>query len=137
MNTNTLKRFTSAAALGLVSLAALAGLARAESLSIAVPFAFTAAGKTLPAGSYTIDTGSGILLIHGATAAESAAFQASASGLTAPGTKPGLIFNRTAEGAVLSSVNMDSGVAYTPVASKRLPVSSSIPSKGSVALSHP
>ncbi len=39
----------------------------AETLKLTVPFAFTAGGKTLPAGSYTMNADSGLLMIQGAS----------------------------------------------------------------------
>src|SRR5258708_1531640 len=101
MNTKFLKHFT----LPLILIGALASAAHAETFSVQVPFAFMAAGKSMPAGTYNVDpVASGVLLIHGI--GESAAVQVSASGYAAPGAKPSLIFNRSSDMPVLSSVNM-------------------------------
>ena len=63
-------------ALGLMG--AMATAAHAESFSAEVPFAFEAAGKSFPAGVYTVDSISGgVITIHNASSGESAAMMAS------------------------------------------------------------
>ena len=134
MNTKLLTRFTVILSL----MGALAGAAHAETLSVQVPFAFTAAGKSMPAGTYTVDpVSTGVLLIHGITARESAAVRTSAAGYTVPGGKPSLIFNRSSDMPALSSVNMESGLIFTIAPVKRVAVTAALPAKGPVALAHP
>src|SRR5947207_8773414 len=110
MRTKFLKHFTSFFALT----GALAGTAHAEILSVQVPFAFVAAGKSLPAGTYMVESvASGILIIHG-DSAEPIAIQAHAADSTARGTKPSMMFIRNSDMPVLSSVNMESGSFAVP-----------------------
>ena len=133
MRTKFLKHFTLFFALT----GALAGTAHAETLSVQVPFAFAAAGKSLPAGSYTVDSvASGILVIHGGSDGETVAVQAHASETAARGAKPGLIFIRSGYMPVLSGVNMASG-SFTILTVTRAPAVAALRAKGTVALSRP
>jgi len=134
MRINILKHFT----LFFSLMAALAGAAHAETLSVQVPFAFVAAGKSLPAGTYTVDSvASGVLFIHGSTGTDSAAVQAYGSETITRGAKPGLIFTRSSDMPVLSSVNMESGSMFTILSVKRASAAAALRSKGTVVLSHP
>jgi hypothetical protein len=131
---NNWMRFT----LALSLMGALATAANAESFSVQVPFAFTAAGKSLPAGTYTVDPiTSGILVLRGDSAAGSATFAASPSGSVEIPAKPSLSFDRTSDLPVLSSVRMDSGKTFALAPAKRLTAALAKPAKGTVALSHP
>ena len=70
-------------ALGLMG--AMATAVHAESFSAEVPFAFEAAGKSFPAGVYTVDSVSGgVIMIHNAASGE-AAVGAVASGAVSHG----------------------------------------------------
>jgi hypothetical protein len=109
-------------------LGALTTVARAESFSIDVPFAFEAGGKSFPAGAYSVDpVSSGVLVIRGAAPAEAAALSVSPAGYT-DSTKMGLVFDRNAETPMLSAVKLPSGLVVTVIPA--------VPTKG-VALSHP
>ena len=122
-------------ALGLMGI--LATAAHAESFSAEVPFAFEAAGKSFPAGVYTVDSVSaGVIMIHNATSGETAAMMASPASYEAS-PKPGMVFDKSAALATLSGVNLTSGLMLTVAPSKRLTASLTLPSKGSVVLSHP
>ena len=117
---------------------ALTGAAYAETLSVQVPFAFAAAGKRLPAGTYTVDSAaSGVVMIRGASAAESAAVQAYSSETMARAAKPSLIFFRSSDIPVLSGVNTESGLMFTIPPEKRAPAAAALRSKGTVVLAHP
>jgi hypothetical protein len=116
---------------------ALATVARAESVSVEVPFAFEAAGKSFPSGAYTLESVAGrVLLIRNATSGAAAAVMASPSAYAAI-PKPGVVFDKGTDLAVLSSVNLNSGLILTVAPAKRLTATLTRPSKGSVALSHP
>ena len=123
-----------AMALGLMS--ALATAAHAESFSAEVPFAFEAAGKSFSAGVYTVESISGVIMIHNATSGEAAAMMASPASL-AQVPKPGMVFDKSSDVATLSGVNMTSGLTLTVAPAKRLTATLALPSKGSVVLSHP
>ena len=102
-----------------------------------VPFAFEAAGKSFPAGVYTVDpVTDGVFLIRSAASGDSAAVMASPSAYAAT-PKPGLVFDKSPDLAVLSSVNLNSGLTLTVAPAKRVTATLTLPSKGSVVLSHP
>ena len=118
-------------------LGALAAAAHAESFFIHVPFAFEAAGKTLPPGDYSIEPiATGLLIVRGATAADTVAIPASPLGITDT-ANPSLSFAHGTDGAVLSGIRMDSGMTFSVASSKRLAAATAVPAKGPVALSHP
>src|ERR1700733_15386249 len=77
----------------------LATVAHAESFSVEVPFAFEAAGKSFPAGAYTVDSiTSGVLVIRGAVSADTAAIMVSPSEqATAP--KSSVVFDKSPDRA--------------------------------------
>ena len=62
-------KLVNVAMLGVAMLFSFAGVARAETLEVKIPFAFTVGGKQLPAGAYRIErateTSSSILRIEG------------------------------------------------------------------------
>ena len=116
---------------------AMATMAHAESFAVEVPFAFEAAGKNFPAGPYTVDSVSnGVLVIRGATSADTAAIMVSPSESAAT-PKSSLIFDKGPETALLSRVNLSSGLILSVTPAKRLAATLTLPPKGSVALSHP
>jgi hypothetical protein len=138
MKTTYLKNKWMHFTLALSLLAALAPLADAESFSVRVPFPFIAGGKSLPAGTYTMDPiASGVLVIRGDSGADSAAVATSPSTSTGAPAKPSLSFDRTPDLTVLSSVRMDSGLTFTLVPAKRLSATIAVPAKVGVALVHP
>src|SRR5207249_1009658 len=99
---NNWMRFT----LALSVMGALATVAHAESFSVQVPFAFEAAGKSFPAGAYSVESiASGLLVIRGATSAESASVLVMPSAYATP-PKSSLVFDKTPDSAVLSQVNL-------------------------------
>jgi len=103
-----------------------------------VPVAVAAAGKNLPAGTYSVESiAPGILMIRGSTAADTAAVMASPTRYTDTSANPGLSFAPSPESAVLSRVRMESGMTFSVMATKRLAAASAVPAKGTVALSHP
>ncbi len=122
-------------ALGLMG--AMATAVHAESFSAAVPFAFEAAGKSFPAGVYTVEPVlGGVIMIHNTASGETAAMMASPMALV-ENPKPGMVFDKSASLATLSGVNLTNGVSLSITPAKRLTATLSLPSKGSVVLSHP
>ena len=88
----------------LLSAFALSGFA--ETVTIRVPFEFSAAGKTLPAGEYRFQEDSpGVMVITGSAPGSSMLMLTRGSGDLAP-AKAGLTFSPT---RALSSVNMPDG----------------------------
>lgn len=125
-------------ALTLTLAGTMAAAARAESFSVHVPFAFAASGKNLPAGTYTVEPiAAGILVIRGATAADTATIAASPAGYTDTSANPSLSFAPSPELAVLSGIRMDSGMTFSVMSAKHLAAAAALSSKGTVALSHP
>lgn len=122
-------------ALGLMG--AMATAVHAESFSAEVPFAFEAAGKSFPAGVYTVEPVSGgVFMIHNAASGETAAMMASPmTQVEVP--KPGMVFDKSTGVATLSGVNLMNGMSLTIAPAKRLTATLTLPSKGSVVLSHP
>ena len=116
---------------------AMATMAHAESFAVEVPFAFEVAGKSFPAGPYTVDAVSnGVLVIRGAASADTAAIMVSPSESAAT-PKSSLIFDKGAEMAELSRVNLSSGLILSVMPAKRLTATLILPPKGSVALTRP
>jgi len=108
MKTNYMKKMWMYLTLAVSLTGALATVAQAEGLSVEVPFAFEAGGKSFPAGAYTLDSvASGVLILHGAASPESAAILVSPAGYSDT-SKTGLVFERSAEVPVLSSVKLSS-----------------------------
>ena len=137
MKTNYLKNNWMHFTLALGLMGALATAAHAESFSADVPFAFEAAGKSFPAGVYTVDSISGgVIMIHNATSGEAAAMMASPATMASV-AKPGMVFDKSSDVATLAGVNLTSGLTLTVAPAKRLTASLTLPSKGSVVLSHP
>jgi hypothetical protein len=137
MNTKLVKNnwFRCMLAFGLAG--ATATIAHAESFAVEVPFAFEAAGKSFPAGPYTVDAVSnGVLVIRGATSADTAAIMVSPSESAAT-SKSSLIFDKGSEMAELSRVNLSSGLILSVTPAKRLSATLTLAPKGSVALSRP
>ena len=137
MKTNYMKKTWMHFTLAVSLLGALATVAHAEGFSVEVPFAFEAAGRSFPAGTYTVDSvASGVLVIRGLTSAGSAAIMVSPSSYSAS-AKTSLVFERNASVPVLSTVNLNSGLTLTIMPSRRLTATLTLPSKGSMVLSHP
>lgn len=87
-------------------LSALAGSGFAEAVTINVPFDFTAAGKTLPAGEYRFDEQApGVMVITGSAPGTSMLTLTRGSGLGSV-DKAGLTFSAT---KALSSISMPDG----------------------------
>ena len=109
--------------------------AHAETLTVHVPFAFEASGKSLPAGDYTFESVAiGLLVMRGATAADTVAIVASPSGYT-DAANPSVSFASGTEIAVLSRIRMDGGMTFAVRSLRPLP-SAAVPVKSPVALSH-
>ncbi len=137
MKTNYMKNNWMHFTLALGLMGAMVTAVHAESFSAEVPFAFEAAGKSFPAGAYTVDSISGgVIMIHNAASGETAAMMASPATL-AEIPKPGMVFDKSASLATLSGVNLTSGMTLTIAPAKRLTATLTLPSKGSVVLSHP
>jgi hypothetical protein len=136
MKNNYMKKTWTSFALAVSLMGGLTTVAYAEAFSIDVPFAFEAGGKNFPAGAYSVDSvASGVLVIRGAVASETAAVMVSPAGYS-NSSKMGLIFEHSSETPVLSAVRLSSGLMVTVIPAKRLAVNLSMPPKG-VALSHP
>ena len=136
MKTNYMKKTWMRLALAVSLMGALATVARADSFSIDVPFAFEAGGKNFPAGAYTVDSvASGVLVIRGTASAETAAMFVSPA-MYSDSSKTGLIFERSSDMPVLSGARLSSGLMMTIIPAKRAATNLTLPPKG-VALSHP
>ena len=136
MKTNYMKKTWIRLALAAGLMGALTTVAHAEPFSIEVPFAFEVAGKSFPAGPYTVDSvASGVLVIHSATSPESAVVMISLAGYS-DSSKTGLVFERSSETPVLSGARLSSGLMVTIIPAKKLSASLTLAPKG-VALSHP
>ncbi len=123
--------------LALVLMGAMATAVHAETFSAEVPFAFNAAGKTFPAGVYTVEpVASGVIMIHNAASGETAAMMASPA-MIAKVPQPGMVFDKSTGAATLSGINLSNGMSLTIAPAKRLTATLTLPSKGSVVLSHP
>ena len=137
MKTNYVKKTWMYLTLAVSLTGALTTVAHAESFSIEVPFAFEAGGKNFPAGNYTVDSvASGVLVIRGAASDESAAVLASSAGYSDT-PKTGLVFVRSSEMPVLSTVTLNSGLTLAIIPAKRLAATTALQPKGRVALFHP
>jgi len=99
-------------------LAAVATTVSAETalVNVNVPFSFEAAGKTLPAGTYSIDqpTNGGVVMIRGNQPDSSVLVLAINAGPTA-GNKAGVTFTRRAGVAVMSTIEVPGGSSYNLV----------------------
>ena len=136
MKTNYMKKGWMHIALAVSLVGGLTTVAHAEGSSIEVPFAFEAGGKSFPAGNYIVDSiASGVLVIRDAASSESAAIFVSPVGYSYA-SKTGLVFEKSSEMPVLSSVKLASGLTVTVVPAKRLSANLKMPPKG-VALTHP
>ena len=136
MKTNYMKKTWMHLVLAVSLIGALTTVAHAEPFSIAVPFAFAAGGKSFPAGDYIVDSvASGVLVIRGATSTERAAILVSPAGYS-DSSKIGLVFERSSEMPVLTTVKLSSGLTVTIIPAKRLSATLTLPPKG-VALSRP
>jgi hypothetical protein len=137
MKTNYMKNNWMHFTLALGLMGAMATAVHAESFTAEVPFAFEAAGKSFPAGMYTVEPVSGgVIMIHNASSGETVAMMAAPSTMVEV-PKPGMVFAKSADVATLSGVNLTNGVSLTIAPSKRLTATLTLPSKGSVVLSHP
>ena len=105
---NTIKTTLLTAALAIGSLAA-----HAESFTMTVPFAFTAGGKVLPAGSYAVDASAMMLSLKclSGSKSESAMLLAIPSDSISKNTSA--VFNESTDVAALTSVSVPSGLTYT------------------------
>jgi hypothetical protein len=120
-----------------VILGAMAAAMQAENFAIHVPFPFAVAGKTLPAGDYTVEpVAAGLLMIRGAKATDTVAIAASPAEYKGT-ANPSLSFANGPDMAVLSGVRMDSGMTFSIMPAKRMAATMAVPAKGTVALSHP
>ena len=118
-------------------LGALCATVHAENLTIHIPFTFEAAGKSLPAGDYTVETvGTGLLVMRGASAAETVTIVASPEGIT-DAANPSVSFATSPDLAVLSRIRMDGGMTFAVRPTRHLPAAAVLPGKGSVALARP
>lgn len=81
--------------------------AQSEVVTVHVPFAFEAGGKSLSAGNYRIDRaeGSNLLVIHG-TSGNSAAFLTMTSESASPAETASLVFEREGGTLVLSALRL-------------------------------
>jgi hypothetical protein len=137
MKTTYMKKTCRNFALAVSLMGALTTVAHAESFSVDVPFAFEAAGKSFPAGAYSVNpVAAGILVIRGSASADTAVIRISpAQYSTSP--KESLVFERSSDIPVLSTVNLSSGLSVTIAPAKRLTATTTLQPKGSVVLSHP
>src|SRR5579864_5436036 len=101
MKTKSLKNNWMHFTLTVIFMGLLATAARAESFSVQVPFAFEAAGKSFPAGTYTVEAAtSGVVTIRGATSIDTGALIALPA-LYSDTLKPSLVFDKRSDLAVL------------------------------------
>ena len=118
---------------GLV-LSALA--AHAETLTIKVPFAFSAGGKTLPAGNYWVETMGATLALRGLPGGAVMMVVPGSQALSAEG-KVSASFIETSAGAVLLSVSAPNGMTYTVAPSKHLASAAASSPAGAVLSKRP
>jgi hypothetical protein len=99
-------------------LAACAATMNAESalVDVHVPFAFEAAGKAMPAGTYTIGqpTSGGVIMIRGDKANSAALVLAVNAGPTV-GNKAGVTFKHVGSAVVLSTIEVPGASSYNVV----------------------
>ena len=125
----------------LKSVFACAGIAmssfavHAESVAMKVPFAFSAAGKTMPAGSYTVEAEGNILSLRGVPA--SAMVMTIPSDVPMAKVKAGAEFDESSELAVLSSVTLANGKTYSLMTAKRPALAVVSPPAGTVLSKRP
>jgi hypothetical protein len=137
MRTNYVKNTCMHFALALGLTGTMAGMAKAETFAVEVPFAFEAAGKNFAAGAYSVDAVTeGVVIIRGATSGDATAIIVAPSE-SSSAVKSSLIFDKGLETAVLSRVSLRSGLILSVPPAKRLTAKLTVPTKASVALSHP
>lgn len=111
--------------------------AQAETLTIDVPFAFSAGGKALPAGSYTLETAGNTLSLHGLPGgAMMMVYPDKTSAWTAP-PRLSASFAETSDGNVLASVTTPNGVMYTVAPAKKTAMLLANPPAGAVLSKRP
>jgi hypothetical protein len=133
MKTNTLKRVLMTSVL--VASATVASVAaHAESFTMTVPFAFSAGGKTLPAGSYAVDASSMVLTLRGEGGS---AILLAVPSMTSLSGKSGADFDERMELAALASVKLSSGMTYTVPALKKIGLTVVSPPEGAVLSKRP
>jgi hypothetical protein len=93
--------------------------ARAESIDVRIPFAFTVGGKMLSPGVYNLDAVSpGILLVRGDTPGASAFVMVVPEESGIPSGKAGISFSKSSGLASASRVTLPSGITYGVVPAK-------------------
>jgi len=82
--------------------------AQSEVVTVHVPFAFVAGGKTLPAGDYRVDKGEApnVLIIQGRDDNSSTSILAIVSDTSTPNSKDALVFARHGSALFLSAVRV-------------------------------
>jgi hypothetical protein len=101
--------------------------AQSEVVTVHVPFAFEAGGKSLPAGNYRVDReeATNVLVIHG-TSGNSAAFLTMAVEQAGAANSASLLFEREGGALVLSEIRL-------PGQQSRILLAPHTPMKGGVA----
>ena len=92
--------------IGAALLTLVSGSARADTLELKVPFAFTVQGKRLPAGDYRVDRDGAVLELLGerGTHAAMVVVGSPAKGDDPAGKEPALVFTHTGNDYRLSAI---------------------------------
>ena len=106
----------------------------AERLTLDVPFAFSAGGKALPAGTYSVETEGNTLTLRGLPGG---AMMIAIPSETSAEPKLEANFNETSTGNVLSSVTLPSGKVYIVAIAKHLGIGVATPPAGAVLSKRP
>ena len=130
MTSKMFKTFVVCSGLALGALAA-----HAETLTLSVPFAFSAGGKELPAGTYSVETAGNMIALRGLPG--SAMVLAIPSSRLSPPSKTEASFEETSTGNVLATVTAPSGVVYSIPAVKHSLAGLTSPPAGTVLSKRP
>lgn len=110
-----INRHVGAALLAFSALLAPAARAADGRITLNVPFSFVVAGRTLPAGSYTVETAGNLVYIRGT---RQGVVIASLPSQHAPRTDEALVFHRSGSTTYLVQAEMQDDTRVVPGASK-------------------
>ncbi len=101
---NSTKKIISAAVLAISTIAGHSASAAASAVRLNIPFAFVVAGRTMPAGVYTVGMSGSVISISGQ---RSSVLVAGGPRGVSRNAEPGLIFSRRSGTAYLVGVRTD------------------------------